>query len=154
MSHQPGSSLEGTPLLSSLRSAYDGRDVQANLDETLRLHVVQLRDEVARLEVPRPVSSALEYICGHLYDPSLNVNAVLEEIDDPAPSFRSAFRWHVGLPPKRFIEASRMSAAQRAMNDTGASCHVVSYRVGYIYYRTFSRAFRRFFGHAPGDPSS
>lgn len=147
-------SKEMRPLLSSLRMACGQENGSPALEAALAEYVDRLRGEVRSIPAPEEISRALEHICDWLYDHNLNVDHVLQAVGGTPPSFRTAFRWHVGIPPRQFIEANRLFVARDIIETLDVPCHVVAYRVGYAHYRTFARAYRRFFDEPPRGSSA
>jgi AraC-like DNA-binding protein len=63
--------------------------------------------------------------------------------------FAERFHKRVGEPPLRYLRAWRMLNARRELARGGVPVREVAARAGYRSANGFSRAFRRFFGHAP-----
>jgi AraC-like DNA-binding protein len=66
-------------------------------------------------------------------------------------AFAERFHKRVGEPPLRYLRAWRLLAARRELASSGAPVREVAKRAGYRSSGGFSRAFRRFFGHSPGN---
>lgn len=77
----------------------------------------------------------------------------VEELAERAGLSRAAFaeRFHreVGEPPLRYLRSWRLLRARRQMADGGVRVCDAARGAGYRTANGFSRAFRRFFGHAP-----
>ena len=77
----------------------------------------------------------------------------VEELAERAGLSRAAFaeRFHreVGEPPLRYLRSWRLLRARRQMADGGIRVRDAARGAGYRTANGFSRAFRRFFGHAP-----
>jgi AraC-like DNA-binding protein len=77
----------------------------------------------------------------------------VDELAERAGLSRAAFaeRFHreVGEPPLRYLRSWRLLRARRQMTDDGVRVLDAARAAGYRTANGFSRAFRRFFGHAP-----
>ena len=68
-----------------------------------------------------------------------------------ARRLNTAFAEQYGLPIFAFIADWRLNEAYVAIRDSGVALKVLSDRLGYSHVNHFSRAFRRKFGHPPGQ---
>ena len=77
----------------------------------------------------------------------------VEELAERAGLSRAAFaeRFHreVGEPPLRYLRSWRLLRARRQIAGGGVRIRDVAHGAGYRTADGFSRAFRKFFGHAP-----
>jgi len=100
---------------------------------------------------PPDVRALLCCLRKHLYEETCNVNAILACSGVTSPSLHARFKYHVGTTIRRYLEQHRLKAARRLLQHDGLEIHVIAFSVGYTSYRTFGRAFRRYFGCTPTD---
>lgn len=120
-------------------------DAQDALDAFVRA----ARSDVAGRSLPPDVEAALALILDQLYEPELNVDYILASAQISDKAFSGKFFYHVGLHPRAYIEGLRLAAARRLMESVSVPAYFAAYSVGYENYRTFARAFKRVFRHAP-----
>ena len=101
--------------------------------------------------LPREVREVLGYIHDHLFDPALNVAMARAGCGLRDNNVSTRFRKAVGLGIREYIEALRMQAAGRLLEDAGLEIYLVAMAVGYDHQETFCRAFQRQFGDSPSQ---
>jgi AraC-like DNA-binding protein len=97
-----------------------------------------------------PVGASLALIHGSP-NRAWRVNELAAAAGLSRAAFAERFHKRVGDPPLRYLRAWRLLAARRELASSGAPVHEVAKRAGYRSTSGFSRAFRRFFGHSPGN---
>lgn len=138
----------------------------------------QLQDTLQRLFAQ---SKVLEYLCllsaqmntpdrallglpcpqerlRELHDALTQLEGQLPSLEDLAVQFRmsarrlnAAFAERYGLPIYAFIADWRLNEAYVAIRDSDVALKILSSRLGYSHVNHFNRAFRRKFGHPPGQ---
>ncbi|EGV17921.1 helix-turn-helix transcriptional regulator [Thiocapsa marina] len=93
-----------------------------------------------------------------LHDYLTQLEGRLPGLEDLAVQFRmsarrlnAAFAEQYGLPIYAFIADRRLNEAYAAIRDSEVALKVLADRLGYSHVNHFSRAFRRKFGHPPGQ---
>jgi transcriptional regulator GlxA family with amidase domain len=104
--------------------------------------------------VPKNLVRVVEYVQNHLFDPSLNVNAIKSQYCLRDNNFSSAFRTALGVTPRDYIEILRMDAADRLLRGSDLEIYLIAMSVGYCHQETFFRAFHRRFGCPPSHRST
>ncbi len=93
-----------------------------------------------------------------LHDYLKQLEGQLPSLEDLAVRFRlsarhlnAAFAEQYGLPIYAFIANWRLNEAYVAIRDSDVALKVLASRLGYSHVNHFNRAFRRKFGHPPGQ---
>ena len=111
--------------------------IQAKLSSYVR---VIAREDAA---YPPDVGNAVRYIHTHLFDPGLNVASVLDACKIRGGYFFGRFRCHLKMTIRQYIEHCRIEAATRLLCDEAFELTLISHCLGFSYYETFARAFRK-----------
>ena len=98
---------------------------------------------------PEPVRDHLRFVHQHLFEPSFNADAVRRAF--PGSRARTAFLKATGKTPRAYIEDARLLVSLRLLQHTHIEIYLVADAVGYAYYETFFRAFKRHVGCAPSE---
>lgn len=99
--------------------------------------------------MPRDVAAVLEFIHGHIFESSLDVNTVKHGCRIKNNNISTRFRIVLGLGIREYIERLRLYAASRLLQDRRFEVYLIAMAVGYDHQETFCRAFRRHFGYPP-----
>jgi len=94
------------------------------------------------------VNRAMEYVTAHYSEPH-TMNDVADALGLSYSYFSALFKSQTGKPFSRYLLEVRMGHARRYLEDPTLPVAEVARRVGYVYPKHFSRAFRRFFGTSP-----
>ena len=98
---------------------------------------------------PRDVQTVLYSIHEHLFDPSVNVNALLDRCAIRGDRIYARFKYYLKMTIRQYLERQRMLAAMNLLGCDELDLAPIAFSVGYANYETFSRAFRRFVGCSP-----
>lgn len=99
--------------------------------------------------LPQDVAAVLEFIHTHVFESSLNVNAVKQGCRIKNNNISTRFRIALGLGIREYIETLRLYAASRLLQGQRFEGYLIAMAVGYEHQETFCRAFRRHFGYPP-----
>lgn len=92
-----------------------------------------------------------KYVRGHFTDPGLNLNTLADHFGVSTESIRRSFKSSgCGYSPGKLIEQLRMQLALELLEHSRENVETIALRCGYSDGFTFSRAFRRVMGSAPG----
>lgn len=91
------------------------------------------------------------YLHAHVFDPSLTVQAALDECGICTARIYARFKWHVGQTMARYVRELRLSAAKELLKTDHLTLDLVAFGVGFNNYSTFRRAFKR---HLECPPST
>lgn len=100
-----------------------------------------------REDAPQEVVEGLDFIHRHLFDESLNANAVYAAV--PSPKLRVRFVKATGVGVRAYIEDARLLVAARLLSYPDLELYLIADALGYAHYETFFRAFKRHFGCSP-----
>jgi AraC-like DNA-binding protein len=78
------------------------------------------------------------------------VGSLASEANLSRSGFAARFRLRVGTTPLRYVQRYRFTAAVRLLQTTDAKIFDIARRVGYDSESSFSKAFKRLMGKAPG----
>jgi AraC-like DNA-binding protein len=81
---------------------------------------------------------------------SWTVAALAGEANLSRSGFAARFRMRVGTTPQRYLQRYRFSRAVHLLQSTDAKIQDIARRVGYDSESSFSKAFKRLMGKAPG----
>lgn len=65
--------------------------------------------------------------------------------------FSSFFHLHIGMSPKQYLTKCRMTQALTLLSDSGYSLQDVSTALNYAGQYSFAKAFKNYYGEAPGE---
>lgn len=122
-------------------------DQQEAIDSELLRFKQEIRPTVSHL--PRDVAEILRFIHENLFDPPLNVKAVMRGCACRNNNVTTRFRSVIGIGIREYIEALRLEAASALLAQTGAEVYLIAMAVGYEHQETFCRAFLRHVGCTP-----
>jgi AraC-like DNA-binding protein len=122
------------------------------LTQALRFALVQLQSEdeasLPALRDPQ-ISAAIALIHGQP-DHEWTVGELAAEVALSRSTFAARFRDVVGESPMRYLTRTRLAHAAALLRTTDASLAVIAVQAGYRTEFSFSKAFKREFGIAPG----
>jgi AraC family transcriptional regulator, alkane utilization regulator len=128
------------------------RLADALLTQALRVALSELESSggasVSALRNPQ-IAAAIELIHGRP-ERAWAVGDVASEVGLSRSAFAAHFRRLVGESPKRYITRTRLAHAAALLHKTDASIAEIAARAGYASEFSFSKAFKRTFGIAPG----
>ncbi len=134
-----------------------GRDVALKVAQTLVMFVRrpggQSQSSVLldSLAVERqPLRDLLVWIAGHL-DEDLAVEALAARVNMSVRNFSRTFRREFGKTPARFVEALRVEAARRLMEQSDARMEHIARECGLRTGNAMRRSFLRVVGIPPSD---
>jgi transcriptional regulator GlxA family with amidase domain len=107
----------------------------------------QLAAQVAERE---PLRDLQAYIVEHV-GADLSIDACARRVGMSARNFGRVFAREVGKTPAAFVEAARIDAARRMLEDTGDGIDGIAIAAGFGSSETMRRAFVRAMGTTPGD---
>jgi AraC-like DNA-binding protein len=81
---------------------------------------------------------------------SWTVASLAGEANLSRSGFAARFRMRVGTTPQRYLQRYRFSKAVQLLRNTDAKIYDIARRVGYDSESSFSKAFKRLMGKAPG----
>jgi transcriptional regulator GlxA family with amidase domain len=81
---------------------------------------------------------------------SWTVGALAKEANLSRSGFASRFKMRVGATPQGYLQRYRFSKAVHLLRTTDAKIYDIARRVGYDSESSFSKAFKRMMGKAPG----
>ena len=97
----------------------------------------------------RQIGAAIEII-NRQPERAWTVGELADEVALSRSAFGARFRQVVGESPKRYINRVRFAHAASLLQSTDASLAEIANRAGYSTEFSFSKAFKRVFGLAPG----
>lgn len=141
---------------SESRSLAEGGE--AVLSQTLRLLVVQAlrhflseRTEGERRGLISPdVSRAVAFIHAN-FARALDLDAICSAARGSRSTLTDHFTQHMGVPPISYLRMTRLSQAAELLRTTDRGVKQIARAVGYGSTSSFSRAFLRRYGTAPGS---
>jgi AraC-like DNA-binding protein len=81
---------------------------------------------------------------------SWTVSTLADEANLSRSSFAARFKMRVGAAPQQYLQRYRFSKAVQLLRTTDAKIYEIARRVGYDSESSFSKAFKRLMGEAPG----
>ncbi len=134
-----------------------GRDVALDVARQLVLFLrrpggqsqfsAQLAAQVAERE---PLRDLQAYIVEHV-DADLSIDACARRVGMSARNFGRVFTREVGRTPAAFVEAARIDAARRMLEETGDGVDAIAAAAGFGSSETMRRAFVRALDATPGE---
>jgi AraC-like DNA-binding protein len=129
-----------------------GRLADALLTQALRVALTELESAngagVLALRDPQ-IAAAIELI-HHQPERAWTVGDVAAKVALSRSAFSARFRELVGESPRRYITRTHMAHAAALLHTTDASLAQIATQAGYATEFSFSKAFKRTFGVAPG----
>jgi transcriptional regulator GlxA family with amidase domain len=104
----------------------------------------------AQMSGRSPIQQAQEYVLAHLAAP-LSVEALAHRAGMSVRNFARVFRREMNMTPADFVEAARLDAARRMLQDTGAALQRIADSCGFGTVDGMRRAFIRNIGVSPLD---
>ncbi len=98
----------------------------------------------------QPLRELQGWIADHVAD-DLSVERLSAEVAMSERNFSRAFHREVGVTPARFVERTRVEAARRQLEESGASIDEVAARCGFGTAETMRRTFLRVLRVTPSD---
>jgi AraC-like DNA-binding protein len=96
-------------------------------------------------------ANCLRYVNANFCDPALNIETICQRGFMSASSLQRAFREHLGLSPKQYLDKQRMNKAFELLADGGTSVKETAYACGFTDEKYFSRAFKKKYGYPPSQ---
>ena len=96
-------------------------------------------------------ANCLRLINANFCDPTLNIEMICQKGFMSASSLQRAFREHLGLSPKQYLDKQRMNRAFELLADGGMSVKQTAYACGFTDEKYFSRAFKKKYGYPPSQ---
>ena len=112
---------------------------------------IEASKPATRSDLARRADRAQQFILSSYSDPNLTIRAISREACLSPHHLIRVFKSVVGLPPKKYLQAARLSAARRLLRETPYSVSRIANAVGYSDRTAFARAFQRRFGAAPSS---
>lgn len=104
--------------------------------------------DMAECQKLSTIQAAIDYISANFR--TATVKQAAEVCCLSEKRFISNFKHNVGLAPGQYIVQCKMQAAARMLCDTDKKIAEISAYLGYSDQYSFSRAFKRYYGDAPG----
>ena len=92
---------------------------------------------------------AQQYILKEYHDPELSIARIAQEACLSPYHLIRTFKAVTGQAPAQYLQATRMTAALRLLQESDLPVVEIAERVGYLDRTAFSRRFRRCYGMAP-----
>ncbi|MBU6448502.1 MAG: DJ-1/PfpI family protein [Rhodospirillales bacterium] len=105
---------------------------------------------VAQIAEKSPIQSAITYILENLMA-ELSVSSQAERAGMSTRNFARVFVKEVGMTPADFVEAARLDAARRFLQDTSLPLQRIAQRSGFGDLHNMRRVFRRKIGIGPTE---
>lgn len=121
------------------------RDHRVVVEQLRRINVVR---SSTRKEMHRRVELAVAYIHG-CYARPLSVAEIAREVSMSEFHFHRVFRAVKGMPPHQYLNEIRMERAGELLRYGHHPIMDIALMCGYADLASFSKAFKRRFGHAP-----
>lgn len=115
------------------------------------LQSIHLGNKPETKSLPKEISAIIEFIHTHLFDSSLNVNAVKQSCRIRNNNVSTRFRLSMGIGIREYIEVLRLEAASRLILCCDFELYLIGMAVGYEHQETFCRAYHRHFGKPPSS---
>lgn len=97
---------------------------------------------VAQMSERTPIQRSQEYVLQNLSSP-LSVEKMAKQAYMSTRNFSRLFRHETGMTPADFVEAVRLDAARRLLEDTAMSLQLIAFRCGFGTTDRMRRAFLR-----------
>lgn len=123
---------------------------EAKLLRDTAAHESLERIRADRSKAPPRVKPLLEYLEGHLFEKSLNVNHLKQACGIRDNSIALLFHAQVGQSPKAYISERRLETAAKLLRESDLRIWQISELVGYSGLAVFGKAFARWSGQRPG----
>jgi len=114
------------------------------------LHVDHEEQPVEATRENRYVKLAKEYMCSNLYEP-LTMEQLAERLHISRAYLRNLFVEREGISPKQYLTRLRMYHAEQLLLKSDLQITEVARSVGYPDIFQFIKAFRKYYGMAPGE---
>jgi len=105
---------------------------------------------VAQIAEKSPIHSMLAYILDHLVA-DLSVDRLAARAGMSSRNFARVFTREVGMTPADFVEAARLDAARRQLQDTSMPLQRIAQRCGFGDLHNMRRVFRRKISIGPSE---
>lgn len=119
------------------------------LTQALRMELASLGSKQAQALRDPQIATAIHLIHTRPHEP-WTVKRLAEEVGYSRSAFASRFRDLVGESPMGYVRRNRLAVAATLLQRTSMSIGELARRSGYSTEASFSRAFKRAFGVAPG----
>jgi AraC-like DNA-binding protein len=119
------------------------------LAQALRTELVALASKHAGALQDPQIATAIHLIHAQPYE-AWTVERLAEEVSYSRSAFAARFRELVGEAPMSYVTRTRLAVGATLLQRTNISIGEVAKRTGYSSEASFSRAFKRTFGLAPG----
>jgi AraC-like DNA-binding protein len=96
------------------------------------------------------IAASLQYLRDH-YDEALSVDELAGCANMSASTFHEHFKRTTLLSPVQYLKRLRLLKAQQMLVGEGLGVAQVAHRVGYQSTSQFSREYKRYFEHSPGE---
>ena len=98
-----------------------------------------------------PSDMALRYIEAHLFDESLSLESMSQELHYSVSYLVRIFKIHTGKSIREYIIERRIEEAKTLMQAPGAKVGKIAEQVGYPNVRSFINIFKKYTGKTPGE---
>lgn len=105
--------------------------------------------ELEQEDWPTQVRCVVRHLHAHLFDHDLQIGDVCDCCGVNSSHFQLQFKCHCHNTMHCYCEEKRMLAALRLLKIRELDIGLIAFEIGYTNYRTFGRAFKRFFGATP-----
>ncbi len=105
---------------------------------------------VAQMSGMTRIQEAQDFVLKNLSAP-LSVEELASQVGMSTRNFARVFRLETNMTPSDFVDAARLDAARRMLEDTNLQLQKVAARVGFGDVSNMRRAFVRRLGVTPGD---
>lgn len=119
-------------------------------DRWLDNNLLSIKEQLASVHPQnREVDKILTTIHTHLFEEGLNVVRVKELSGIRTNNISCRFKRLTGLGIHHYIENKRLETAKLLLTHTKITVGDISFKLGYSYQESFTRAFKRVIGHSP-----
>lgn len=147
-----------TPLQAALSTQLQGTLQRLFAQSKVLEYLCLLSAQMQSLDHAPPRRQRLQDRLQELHDDLTRLEGQLPSLEELAVRFgmsarrlNTAFAEQYGLPIYAFIADWRLNEAYVAIRDSDVALKVLASRLGYSHVNHFNRAFRRKFGHPPGQ---
>ena len=104
----------------------------------------------AQMSSKTRIQQAQEYVLANL-TASLSIDGLAQHAGMSTRNFSRVFRQETNMTPAQFVDAARLDAARRLLQETGGTLQTIADSSGFMSVSTMRRIFQRDLGVSPGD---
>ena len=104
----------------------------------------------AQISSKSRIQEVQEFVLAHL-NAALSLDELAQRAGMSTRNFSRVFRQETSMTPAQFVDAARLDAARRLLQDTSGTLQTVAHSSGFTNVNTMRRIFLRDLGVGPGD---